>query len=202
MRGTPAGKVLDGRRVERVDPDGDAIELARRGELHAAVTLLMRRYGRAVYRFCRAALHDDARADDVHQRVFVEAHRDLPRFAGRSLLKTWLFTIARHRVLDDARATDRAHSHVERDDAGEVADPAPTADQRLDDAQLHEALVACVGLLPEPTRIALLLRYQQDLTFEEMEEICGEKAGTLQARVARAFPALRAMILERTGGSV
>lgn len=44
------------------------------------------------------------------------------------------------------------------------------------------------------TRDALLLRFQQDMSFEEMAEICAEKPGTLQARVARALPQLRERI--------
>ena len=46
---------------------------------------------------------------------------------------------------------------------------------------------------------AVVLRYQHGFTFEEMAVICNEKPGTLQARVSRALPLLRACV-ERTGG--
>jgi RNA polymerase sigma-70 factor, ECF subfamily len=83
-----------------------------------------------------------------------------------------------------------------------VADPLPPAGELLDDAQLREALLACLGELDEPIRTALLLRFQQGFTFPEMAVICGEQAGTLQARVARALPVLRAAISRRTGRDV
>jgi DNA-directed RNA polymerase specialized sigma24 family protein len=51
-------------------------------------------------------------------------------------------------------------------------------------------------------RTAVLLRYQQGFTFAEMARICGEKPGTLQARVARALPLLRAWIEAQTGSSL
>jgi DNA-directed RNA polymerase specialized sigma24 family protein len=43
--------------------------------------------------------------------------------------------------------------------------------------------------LGEPARTAVLLHYQQGLTYEEMVVVCDEEPGTLQARVARALRA-------------
>ena len=162
-----------------------------------ALELLMRRYGASVYRYCREELRDRALADDVHQQVFIQAHRDLATFAGRATLKTWLFAIARHRVLDASKMRRRARAHREHD-AADPIDPAPAADQLIDDARLCRDLVECLGLLPPRMRTALLLRYQQGFTFDEMAQICHEKPGTLQARVARALPRLRALLEART----
>ena len=181
-----------------VDPDLDILEIVATGDLSAALKLMMRRHGRGVYRYCREALHDATLADDVHQQVFIEAHRDLATFARRSTLRTWLFAIARHRVLDAAKSRKRAEAHLEDDDTADTPDPSPPPADRLDEAVLGAALVACVGKLPERTRTALLLRYQQGFTFEEMAEICREKAGTLQARVTRALQVLRTCIEART----
>ena len=62
-----------------------------------------------------------------------------------------------------------------------------------------QTLVTCVGRLGEPMRTAVLLRYQQGFTFEEMATICDEKPGTLQARVMRALGVLRSCVEDRTG---
>jgi DNA-directed RNA polymerase specialized sigma24 family protein len=64
---------------------------------------------------------------------------------------------------------------------------------------MHEALEACLMSLSPAARDAILLHYQQDLSFEEAAEIAGEKPGTLQMRVARALPALRACLEARLG---
>jgi RNA polymerase sigma factor (sigma-70 family) len=162
----------------------------------------MERHGTAVYRYCREALHDATLADDVQQQVFIEAFRDLPRFTRRSSVRTWLFAIARHRVLDAAKARRRAQSHIEGDDATGVPDPRPPPSERIDDGRLRAALVACLDKLRESVRIALLLRFQQGFTFEDMAEVCREKPGTLQAQVTRALPILRTCIEERTGGAL
>jgi RNA polymerase sigma factor (sigma-70 family) len=182
------------------DPDSDVLDLVAQGDMKGALRRLMERYGRAVYRYCRQELHDRTLADDVHQQVFLHAHRDLARFSRRSTVKTWLFAIARNRVLDAAKSRRRGQAHIESDDATAVPDLRPSAGERIDEHRLFEALAQCFERQPEHIRLALLLRYQQGFTYEDMAEVCGEKAGTLQAQVSRALPVLRECIERRTGG--
>jgi len=185
--------------ARRADPDADVLELVARGEVRAALVELMKRYGEAVYSYCCEALRDVTLADDVHQHVFIGAFRDLPRFKRLSTVRTWLFAIARHRVLDAAKRRRRAQACIERvEAAGPPASP-PSPSELIDDTRLRAALAASLGELGEPARTAILLRYQQGFSFEEMAAICGEKPDTLRARVARALPLLRAGIEVRLG---
>ena len=187
-------------RARRPDPDQDVLDGVAAGDTRGALRRLMDRHGDAVYRYCGTALRDRWLAEDVQQQVFIEAFRDLPRFAGRSTVRTWLFGIARHRVLDAAKARVRTLAHVEVDGQADAPDPTPAPGELLDRARLGEALGACLAELDEKSRNAVLLRFQHGFTFEQMAEICGEKAGTLQVRVARALPVLRARLELRTGG--
>jgi RNA polymerase sigma-70 factor (ECF subfamily) len=187
-------------RGRREDPDRDVLDRVEDGDTTQALRRLMDRHGDAVYRYCSAALHDPWLAEDVQQQVFIEAHRDLPRFAGRSTVRTWLFGIARHRVLDAAKARARIQARIESDNQADAPDPAPAPGDWLDEARLLEALAACMAELDEKSRTALLLRYQQGFSFEQMAEICKEKSGTLQVRVARALPVLRQRLEQRSGG--
>lgn len=184
------------------DPDADVMQLASAGDLERAIRLLMQRHGEPIYRFIRTSLRNDSDADDVQQRVFIEAHRDLRRFGGRSTLRTWLFGIARHRVLDAIKRGARAGSHLGPGDGTEVPDARPTPGEQLDDARLRDALARCLDKLDEHIRSAVLMRHQQGFTFEEMGELFDQKPGTLQARVARAIPILRECIESTTGGLV
>jgi RNA polymerase sigma-70 factor, ECF subfamily len=179
------------------DPDADILDLVDRGNPAAAVVQLMQRYGVAVYRYCREALHDAALADDVHQLVFIAALCDLPHFARRSPVRLWLFAIARHRVLDAAKRRRTSKRVFAAAGADDVADPRATMDDSLDDARLRAALVASLAELPVHTRTAVLLRYQQGFSFAEMAEICGERPDALCARVSRAMPVLRRRIEAR-----
>ncbi|HLL22300.1 MAG TPA: RNA polymerase sigma factor [Kofleriaceae bacterium] len=189
-------------KLDRDDDDEAILQLVTQGDPVAALRIVMDRYGPQIYRYCREALRDESLADDVHQRVFIEAHRDLPKFARRSSLRTWLFAIARHRVLDASKSRRRALAHLGDADADDIVDPRPAPDERIQDAQLREVLAACLDELGEHVRTAVLLRYQQGFSFEEMAGICDDKAGTLQARVTRALPKLRTCIETKTGGTL
>jgi RNA polymerase sigma-70 factor (ECF subfamily) len=203
-RSAPArdAEALDAEGVRGEDPDQDIIVLIQRGARAEALTRLMRRHGVAVYRYCREELHDRTLADDVQQQIFIQAHRDLGRFAARSTLRTWLFAIARHRVLDAAKSRRRAQAHIEEDDTADTPDPSPPPGERLDEARLQQALIECLRKLGEHVRITLVLRYQSGFTFEELGALLGGKPGTLQARVMRALPVLRTCIETKTGGKV
>jgi RNA polymerase sigma-70 factor (ECF subfamily) len=176
------------------DAEREALAAVARGDTVVALRCLMQRYGTAVYRYCRAALHDAALADDVHQQIFLAAFRDLARFHGRSSLRTWLFAVARHRVLDAVKSRRRMQNQLTSEVPGEIGDSRPLADETIDEVRLQEALVTALRELDEDTRTAVLLRYQQGLTLDEMSEVCSEKPGTLGARLKRAMPRLRVRI--------
>jgi RNA polymerase sigma-70 factor, ECF subfamily len=179
------------------DPEREAAEALAAGDRDRALTILMGAYGRELYRHCRQVLGDDDLAEEVHQTVFVQAHRDLPRWGGRSSMRTWLHAIARHRCLDAIKIARRRRRRLWLLPAlPERADPAPGADERLDARSREVRLEAALARLEPKVRIAVLLRHREGMSYEEMAQVCGEKPGTLQARVARALPALRRWLEE------
>jgi len=183
--------------------DGDVLDRLVRGDERGALTALMSRYGVPVYRFCRQMLRDEALADDVHQQVFVQAYRDLPRFERRSALRTWLFGIARHRCLDAIKIEGRRGRRFPLDDEPGENDSGggPSVLDRLAAAEVAGALEHCLDELAPATKSAVLLRFREGLGFEEMAVLNDEKAGTLQARVARALPVLRKCLERRLKGA-
>lgn len=178
----------------RARTDGDVLDLLDARDLRGAVQRLMERHGAQVYRFCRTALRDEALADDVHQVVFMEVLRDLPKFQRRASLLTWILSIAHHRVVDAARRRDRIRARAVELDLDDTQGDAVPALEQLDQARLRADVARAVASLDVATRTAVLLRYQQGLSFEEMATVCREKSATLQARVTRALPRLRALI--------
>src|ERR1700712_158398 len=170
------------------DPDSDVLALVANGDMTGALRRLMQRHGTAIYRYCCEALRDATLAEDVHQQVFIHAHRDLRSFHGRSTVRTWLFAIANHRVLDAAKARGRERKHLADDDGTAVLDPRLSPGELIDDGRLIAALVECMKRLAVNVRSTVLLRFQQNLTFEEIGRMLGERPGTLQAQVTRALP--------------
>jgi RNA polymerase sigma-70 factor (ECF subfamily) len=162
------------------------------GDRQRAFTLLMQHYGDQVFRYAMAMTGGDTQlAEEVRQQVFVEAYRDLPGFAARSPLRGWLFGIVRHRCLDASKAQRRWGLRYKNEPSpeSEIDDSEPG--DALDVLRLARLLEGCVATLAPAAREAILLRYQQELSYDEAAAITGERPGTLQQRVARALPVLR-----------
>ena len=169
-----------------------------RGDRNRALTLLMSAYGRPVFRYCRAMLRRPEMAEDAHQTVFFQAYQDLHRFRNQSSFKTWLFGIAHHRCLDALKADRRRTTRfASLEDEPEHIGPGDVQEAHVAGREIADALRRCLGILSAPVRDALLLRYQAGMSYVEMESICGGRAPTLQARVARALPSLRRCLEQR-----
>jgi RNA polymerase sigma-70 factor (ECF subfamily) len=194
---TVASGAAAGRR-EATD-ETEVLAALARGDSHAALAVLMELYGRAVYGYCRHVVGEADLAQDVLQTTFLQAYEDLPRFASRSSLRAWLFGIARHRCLDMLKSLRRRLRRFTRldDEVSDVVGSAPALDAS-DQALLARTLAFCLQRLAPRVRAAVVLRYQNEFSYPEMAEICGEAPATLQARVTRALPLLRQCI-ERRG---
>ena len=171
--------------------DDDIHAALRANDMRRALTLMMNRYGDEVFRFALVLTHSHHLADEVRQQVFVEVYRDLPSFEGRASLRSWVFGITRHRCLDatkkNKRWTNRFKNEPPPDEESDDHEP----ERELDRSKLARLLAACLAKLAPAARDAVVLRYQQELSYDEASVIAGDHAGTLQQRVARALPALR-----------
>jgi RNA polymerase sigma-70 factor (ECF subfamily) len=149
-------------------------------------------YGTPLYRFCRRLVGEEALAEDAHQLTFVQAYEGLARFDRRSSLRSWLYSIARHRCLDALKITRRRRARIEAvPELPERPVAEASAEERLVERVRRRMLESCLGKLAPKVRSALLLRFQEELSYPEMAQVSGERPATLQARVARALPALR-----------
>ena len=177
------------------DPETAALDALERADPDAVLSILMPAYGRALYRYCLQLVADRDLAEEVHQMTFVQAYEGLGRFNRRSSLKTWLFSIARHRCLDALKIQRRRWRRFQQVEAlPENPDPDVGAAMSLATDDLQNALRDCLGELGPRIRATVLLRFQEEFSYVEMEQICDERAPTLQARVARAMPVLRSCL--------
>ena len=144
---------------------------ARRGDT-AAATALVRATQADVWRLC-AHLGSRDTADDLTQETYARAFAALPRFAGRSGVRTWLIAIARRVCADAVRSAVRrraleAEARVEPDPADGVA--------------VHGLL----DTLDADRRAAFVLTQLVGLSYAEAAELAGCPIGTIRSRVARA----------------
>lgn len=184
------------------DPRSDrraALEAAlQRRDRGAALALIDELFGEGLFRFIHAMVRKDDLADDVYQTTLLEAFRDLETFAERSALRTWLFGIARHRCLDALKAGQRRDGRFSSgDELPETADPSPSAAERLGQAELLAALGDCLDELVPETRMVLLMRFSEDMPYDDIARVCRASAETMRARVSRALPVLRRCVEQK-----
>jgi RNA polymerase sigma-70 factor (ECF subfamily) len=183
----------DPRRAAGVlDPEEEALAALDRADRDQALSVLMRLYGVPLFRFCRELVDDPDLAEDVHQMTFVQAYEGLARFGRRSSLKSWLFSIARHRCLDALKMDRRRRRRFETmEEVPDQPGPQPNAFDELHEGARARALEICLGKLAPRVRETLLLRFQQGLSYPEIARLVKERPPALQVRVARALPVLR-----------
>lgn len=182
----------------RPEPEELALESLDADDPEGALDVLMEAYGPALYRYCRSLVKDPELAEEAHQLTFVQAYEALGTFGRRSSLRSWLFSIARHRCLDCAKIERRRRKRFQLTAVlPEAPHPEPTAEEELGQRDRLAALKECLQRLPERIRETVLLRYAQGLSYVEMEDLGTGRAATLQARVARALPRLRTCLEEK-----
>jgi RNA polymerase sigma-70 factor (ECF subfamily) len=194
----------DGDAAAQTGSDEDDIRtLLRAGDVRRALTLMMTRYGDEVYRFAYTMTHRHHLAEEVRQQVFVEVYRDLASFAGRASSRAWVLGITRHRCLDAAKKHQRWTHRFKNEPPPDEEPDDHEPERELDRSRLTKILAICLAKLAPAARDAVVLRYHQELSYDEASAIAGDHAGTLQQRVARALPALRRCVDARlqAGGS-
>ena len=154
-----------------------------------ATTLIMAAYGKIIYDYCSRFVGDKALADDVHQTVFIEVFKDLEKFSRKSDVRAWVFGIATHRCLDGLKSTRRSQRRFV-DEAPDVPDGRPGADERLHRRVQEQALEGCLAALPPHMRSVLLLR-REGFSYDAMSRSLRKKAGALRVRAMRALALVR-----------
>jgi RNA polymerase sigma-70 factor (ECF subfamily) len=140
--------------------DAALVEAFKRGE-ESAFTALVIKYRETVYRIARRMVQNHEDGADVTQEVFIRAHRALPRFDGRSHLRTWLYRITVNLCLDyQERRRRQAWVDLEEVTAEAPVETGPAA--RAEAGATRQAVARAVAALPPRQRAMVTLRLYQD----------------------------------------
>lgn len=176
------------------------VERLRRGDLDAFDALLARLKNR-LFRYLLRLVGEPATAEDLFQQCWLKAMTHLHRYDRRRSFDPWLFAIARNLAIDHLRRK-KAQSLDDPLESGEPASmllPAtePGALERLLQKERRQFLAERVAELPLVYREALTLRFEEEMSFEEIAEVMGTPLSTAKSRVQRAVRALRLDLAQR-----
>ena len=155
---------------------------------------LMRDHRAMVFSVAWHFLHDRDLADEIAQDVFLSLHRNLAGIETPAHAGFWLRKVAVQRSIDAARKRLR-RPQVALDDVAELAvRPAPG------DPLLGGMLRRLIATLPETPRMAMVLRFQEDLDPAEIAETMGIPLGTVKSHIQRSLALLREKLQRRGVG--
>ena len=161
------------------------------GDVEAFSRLVDRHYDRCA-RIAMRILGNREDAEEAIQDAFLRAFRALASYEDRERFSAWLSRILINQcrtIRTRVQRREEVFSHLDLSDAELFAD-AESVESAWPD--LERALAQ----LPADQREAVVLRYADDLTYEEMARITGAGESALKMRVQRAFARLRALLQE------
>jgi RNA polymerase sigma-70 factor (ECF subfamily) len=172
--------------------DRELIQRCLRGD-RRAYRALVDRYQDPVYNFCLRMIRSPAHAEDIAQEAFVRTLTRLDQYDPRYSFSAWLFKIAANLCIDHLRKAKRIAYSLDEDAEDRdgfrrrepaTAEPDPTQGVIAKERML--LLNAAVEALPEHYRVILLLRHQEELSYEEIARVLDLPIGTVKIRIHRA----------------
>jgi RNA polymerase sigma-70 factor, ECF subfamily len=167
----------------------DLIRAAQQGDTSAFKQLYEQYYDR-VYGLIYYSLIDGHQAEDALQTVFVKVFQALPFFRLESSFLTWIYRVALNECKNRNRRRKIFIPLSWISDALSHPDPAPTPDvvHASQELGLH-VREAVMNLKPE-YRTVVVLKYLEELSYEEISSILGCSPGTVGSRLNRALQIL------------
>jgi len=169
-----------------VDNEQALIQRAQKGD-HDAFAALVDEHQRYVYNLALRVVKDENEALDLAQETFVRAWTALPNFKGQSQFRTWLYRIVTNlcynrlpnlrRSLNDLG--DDVMEHIPKPDFNAPANEIESTETRK---YLHQAIERLDGNF----RLLITLRYQNELSYDEIAAALNLPLGTVKTGIFRA----------------
>lgn len=162
-----------------------------------AFDLLVRKYRDRIYYHALYITKDSEEAFDVAQDVFVRGYHEPRLFDPGFRTKAWLFRVCTNRCYNIVRDRHRRGGILDR--LGKASAGLEVQHKAID-AVLHremsEGVARAMDRLSPEHRTILLLRYFDDLSYQEIADVLQVKLGTVMSRLSRAKVRLHGIMAE------
>lgn len=181
-----------------MDEDRALIERCLKGD-EKAFEALLRMYRSSVYSICLRMVRNRTVAEDIAQEVFIKVFSALHRYDPSYPFSSWLNRITSNLCIDYLRrerermvSLDQPMGTGDGDLPLQLPSGEAGPDREAESKEMMAILEEALQLLPEHYRIIVVLRHQEQLSYEEIADTLGIPLGTVKARIHRA----RNMIVE------
>lgn len=160
----------------------------------AAFQALYQRHHRATFNFLLHSLSDRQTAEDLLQETFLRVFLHREDYRPTAAFRTWVFTIARHLLIDELRKRRGGADPEPPDTLDSLVDAGASPEAHLEARELHERVQDAVRRLPASQRDVLLLARFAGLSYEEVGRVTGASAGAVRTTLHRALHRLRDLL--------
>jgi len=179
-----------------VDNEKILIQRAQKGD-HDAFTVLVDEHQRYIYNLALRVVKDENEALDLAQETFVRAWTALPNFKGQSQLRTWLYRIATNLCYNRLPNLRRSLNDLGDDVMGEIPEAnINTPAQEFESSETRKHLYQAINNLDENYQLLITLRYQNELSYEEIALTLNLPLGTVKTGIFRAKEQLRKTLVQ------
>ncbi len=189
-----------GGRVVSLPSDDEEALIARAKEDPESFGALYDHYFPQIYRYVAARVGSRELAEDITSEVFFKALRAIGRYrhAGHPF-SSWLYQIAVNAITDHYRSRRRSEESL--DEGPELVDAATPVDEDVAQRMGARDIWALIEALPEQQRVAMTLKYGEDLKLAEIGEIMGKSEGAVKLLIFRGTATLRQQLSARHPGA-
>ena len=161
-----------------------------------AFEILYGRHKGPLFRFVLRQVSERSEAEELFQDIWSKVISQRTDYHVSAKFSTWLYTIARHRVIDFYRVSSNQIKYLVQDSQSENnlgdehtqgIDDSASPEVLLDSEKTYAQLKSIVGNLPDEQREAFILKYESGFNHRDIAEITGQKEETIKSQVRYAL---------------
>jgi RNA polymerase sigma-70 factor (ECF subfamily) len=133
-------------------------------------------------------------ADDLTQESFLRAFQSLGRFRAGERFFPWLFTLSLNVIRNHLRKVKALPEEAIGEGMPDAADPRDDPAGETAARERRSRLLRYLLRLPLPVREAMVLRFYEGLSFEDVAAVTGDTIGSAKMKVYRGLEKIRAMM--------
>lgn len=170
--------------------DLEIIKYIESNKFEEAFKLIVKEYKQKVYWQARrmVLIHEDA--DDVTQNVFIKVFQNLATFKSESKFSTWIFRITYNETINFINKNAKEKNVSFEEYSISISDNL-TSDEYYDGDKIDQKLQKAIASLPEKQRTVFLMKYYDEMKYEQISEILGTSVGALKASYHHAVTKIK-----------
>jgi len=164
---------------------------------------LYREFAPAIFRFCRRAMPTHEDAEDATMEIFMKLRGKLGQYDPNRSFTAWLYKVSANHCWDMLRRRKgRQDKETEDVDSVPLQHPDPNQLERLIEARSNEEVRHALGKLGMRARMALVMRYYSDMSYDEIADALGVRRAFVGVVLLRARHELRQALGENSAVAV